>query len=200
MLTKNQINILELFRKNIFLNESIRKIASMLKKSYSKIYESIKSLESQKIIEIKKVGGSNICSLKLNKESIAILSFLDKQESFSKKIPNVNKLLEFKEFLDDILVVAGSYAKGKQTKKSDIDVALITKDNAFKKKGLMENMTLTFLPEIHITAFSYKDFVNMLLNNEFNFGKEIFKSHLIFRNPERYYELINEAIKSGFKG
>ncbi|MFA5019834.1 MAG: nucleotidyltransferase domain-containing protein [Candidatus Pacearchaeota archaeon] len=200
MLTKNQTEMLDMFRKNIFLNESIRKIALVLNKPYPKVYEALKKFEKEKIVQIKKVGSSNICSLMLNKESIAIFSMLDKQEAFSKKIPNIDKILSFNEFLDDILIVSGSYAKGCQTKKSDIDIVIITKEDAYKKQELMENMAMTFLPEFHITAFSYKNFINMLLNNEFNLGKETFRFHLIFRNPERYYELIKEAIKNGFKG
>ncbi len=200
MFKESQIRVLELFRKNIFLNESIRKISLILGRSYPKIYEAIKELERQKMILITKVGNSHVCSLILNKETIAMLSLLDKQESFSKKIPNIDKILDFKEFLDEVIIVSGSYAKGKQTNKSDIDLILITREEAHKKQGLMENMTMTFLPEVHVIAFSYKTFVEMLLNDEFNLGKETFKARLIFRNPERYHELIKEAIKNGFKG
>lgn len=200
MLTKNQREIMNLYVKNIFLEATIRKLSLILKKAYPKIYEAVIELEKKNILSIKKIGNSSVCSLNLNRESITFLSFLDKEEAFSIDIPNVNRILDFKEFLDDILIVTGSYAKKEQTKKSDIDLILITRDDAHKKQGLMENMTLTFLPEIHVNAFSYKDFIEMLLNNEFNLGKEVFKYHLIFRNSERYYELIREAIKNGFKG
>lgn len=200
MLAKVQEKIIDLFRKDIFLSESIRKISVLLKKTYPGIYKAVKELESEGIMKIKKFGNSNICSLNLNKEAISFLSLLDKQEAFSKNIPNIDTILEFKEFLDDIIVIAGSYASGKQQKNSDVDLAIITKDNAYKKQKLMENRTFTMSPQIHVVAFNFKDFIDMLLNDEFNFGKEVFKNRLIFRNSERYYELIKEAVKNGFKG
>ena len=40
----------------------------------------------------------------------------------------------------------------------------------------------------------------MLLDTKENYGKEIFKNRLLFRNSRRYYELIKEAIKNGFRG
>lgn len=199
-LKKNQIGVLNLFRNSIFLSKTIRKISIILKKSYPKIHETIKELEKQNILKLKKIGNSNICELSLSQESISFLSFLDQQESLSKKIPNINNILEFKEFLDDIILITGSYSKNKQTEKSDIDVIFITKTDAFKKQKLLENLTLTFKPIIHPIIITYKDFIDMLLSKEENLGKEAFKNHLIFRNSERYYLLIKEAIENGFRG
>ncbi len=197
---KNQIEILNLFRNNIFLSKTIRELSIILKKSYPKIYEAIKELEKQNILKLKKIGNSNICELTLSQESISFLCFLDQQEFLSRKIPNITKILEFKEFLDDIILITGSYAKNKQTEKSDIDMIIIAKTDAFKKQKLLENLTLTFKPVIHPIVITYKDFIYMLLSKEENLGKEAFKSHLILRNCERYYSLIKEAVENGFRG
>lgn len=199
ILTKKKIEILNIFRKNIFLEATIRQISKNLKKAYAKIHQAVKELERENILTIKKVGKSSVCKINLSRESISTLAFLEEQEATSKKIPNIEKILDFDEFLDDIMIVTGSYAKSTQTKKSDIDLVIITKENAFKKQKLLENMTLTFSPEIHPIAFTYKDFIDMLLSGEQNFGKEVFNNRIIFRNAERYYCLIKEAIKNGFK-
>ena len=196
---KSQIEILNLFRKNIFLSKTIREISLILKKPYSKVHETIKDLENQNILKLKKIGNSNICELSFSQESISFLSFLDQQESLSKKIPNIRRILEFKEFLDDIILITGSYAKNKQTEKSDIDILIITKAGVFKKQKLLENLTLIFKPVIHPIVVTYKNFIDMLLSKEENLGKEAFKNHLIFRNSERYYLLIKEAIEHGFR-
>ncbi|MBS3078511.1 nucleotidyltransferase domain-containing protein [Candidatus Pacearchaeota archaeon] len=118
----------------------------------------------------------------------------------SKKIPNIEKILDFKEFLDDIVLVTGSYANNKQTSKSDIDLVIITKEDPFKKQKLIDNLTSLFLPKFHPIVISYKDFIEMLLDTKENYGKEIFKNRLLFRNSRRYYELIKEAVKNGFRG
>jgi len=196
---KSQIEILNLFRKNIFLSKTIREISLILKKPYPKVHETIKELENQNILKLKKIGNSNICELFLSQESTSFLSFLDQQESLSKKIPNIRRILEFKEFLDDIILITGSYAKNKQTEKSDTDILIITKADVFKKQKLLENLTLIFKPVIHPIVVTYKNFIDMLLSKEENLGKEAFKNHLIFRNNERYYLLIKEAIEHGFR-
>jgi predicted nucleotidyltransferase len=200
MITKNQGEILNLFRKDILLSKTIRQISLMVKKPYPKIYEAVKELEKQKIIQIKSAGKASICEIKLSPEAISTLSFLDTQEAFSRKIPNIDRILKFEGFSEDIILVAGSYAKGRQKSSSDIDIAVITKSDAFKKSKLLENLTLTMKPEIHSIVFSHKDFLDMLISKEENFGKEVFKSRLIFRNAERYYTLIKEAIEHGFRG
>ena len=200
MLSKNQIEIMNLFRKNIFLKASILEIKNILKKkSYQRIYEAVKELEKNNILNSKKIGNSNLISLDLSPYSILELSYLDEQESFSRKIPNMEKILDFKEFIDDVVLVTGSYSSGKQTSRSDIDFVIITKDYAFKKQKLIENLTHLFIPKIHPIVISYKDFVDMLLSNSENYGKEIFKNKLLFRNSKKYYEVIKEAINNGFR-
>lgn len=196
---KNQLEILNLFRKNIFLSETIRGISKLIRKDYPNVYNAIKELSDKNIIKIKKIGKANVCSLLFTREAISTLSFLDEHEAFLKKIPNINKILDFKEFLEDIVLVTGSYPKGKETSKSDIDLVIITKDNAFNKQKLIENLTSLFLPRIHPITITNKDFIDMLSDRKENFGKEIFKNRLLFRNASRYHELIKEAIENGFR-
>ncbi len=196
---KNQMEILNLFRRDVFLSKTIREISLMLKKSYSRIHDAISELEHKNIIHVKRVGKSKVCELNLSPESISIFSFLDEQEAFSKNIPNIQKILEFEEFLDDIILITGSYVSKKQNSMSDIDLVVIAKSDVFKKQKLIENLTHLFIPVVHPTAISYKNFIEMLLDKEQNYGKEIFTKRLIFRNSSRYYELIKEAIKNGFK-
>lgn len=200
LLKRSNMEVLSLFRKNIFLSKTIRQIALMLGKPYPKVHASIKELAAVRIIGIKKVGNSLVCQILLTQEAVSLLSFLDEQEALSMKIPNMNKILESREFLDDIIIVTGSYAKGKQTRSSDIDLVIITKENPASKQKLLENMTSLFAPPVHPIAISYKDFLVMLTSKDDNYGKEIFKNRLIFRNAKRYYEIIKEAVENGFSG
>jgi predicted nucleotidyltransferase len=200
LLKKSNIEVIDLFRRNIFLSKTIKQLSGLLGKPYPKVHASIKELEESNLITIDKVGKSSLCKLNLSQGSISILSFLDEQEAFSKNIPNIGKILEFKEFLDDILLVTGSYAKGKDTKNSDIDLVLITRDDAFKKQKLLENVTSLFKPAVHPVVITYKDFAGMLTGKEDSYGKEIFNNRLIFRNAKRYYEIVKEAIENGFRG
>jgi predicted nucleotidyltransferase len=200
LLSKNTAGILNLFRRDILMEKTIRELAKMLGKSYPKIHKAAKEMERNGVLAVKKVGNASICRVNFSPKTISLLSFLDEQESFSKDIPNMEKILEFSEFLDDIVLVAGSYAKGRQTPKSDIDLVVITKSNAIKKQKLIENMTSLLLPLMHPIVITQKDFIIMLLEKKQNYGKEIFKNRLLFRNAERYYLLIKEAWENGFRG
>jgi len=200
MIKKSQLQIMNLFRKDIFLKKTIREISMLLKKDYPNTYNAIIELEKEGFIKIEKIGKSKVCSIELNQKTISLLSFLDEQESFETKIPNINKILDFKEFNEDIILVTGSYVIKKQTKASDIDLILIVKEKAFEKQKLLENITSLMIPKIHALVFSYKDFLDMLKDKKPNLGKEIFNKHLIFRNAINYYNLIKEAIENGFRG
>ena len=197
---KSHLVILNLYRKNIFLAKTIRDLSFFAKKDYPSVYNAVKELSSKKIIKIKKVGKSKVCELNLSQETFSILSYLDEQEALSKKIPNIREIIEIKEFLDDILLVTGSYAKGTETKKSDIDLVIITREKAFSRQKLIENLTSLMLPKIHPIVITQKDFIEMLLSKEQNFGKEIYKNRLIFKNSSRYYSLLKEAVENGFRG
>ncbi|MDI6738551.1 MAG: nucleotidyltransferase domain-containing protein [Nanoarchaeota archaeon] len=200
IIKKSQQEILALFRKNIFLSKTIREIALMAKKDYPTVYNAIKELEEKEILQTRKAGQAKLCALLLSQRAIPVLSFLDEQEATTSNIPNIEKLLDAKEFMDDIILVTGSYAKGSQTRQSDIDLAIITKDKAFEKQKLLESLTALSLPRIHPFALTYRDFIGMLLEKEPNFGKEIFNNRLLFRNAARYYLLLKEAVENGFRG
>lgn len=201
MLTKNQLKILEIFRKNIFLETNMRKLVKISKsKSYQRIYEAVKELEKNKILNLRKIGNSNLSSLNLSNRSISLLSFLDEQESFSKNIPNSEKIKSLKQISQYLIMITGSYAKNTQTKNSDLDLIIVIPDNekAINIQKLIENLTLFFRPKIHLYVFNNRDFIEMLLDKKENYGKEIYKNHIIIKNAYIYYELLKEAIENGF--
>ena len=202
MLTKNQTEILNLFRKSVFLKFNILQIKKNLKKkSYQRVYEAVNDLEKKKILSSEKIGNVNLISLPLNSQSILQLSFLDEQEAINKKIPNYEKIVSIKEISQHLILITGSYAKGTAKKISDLDLVIIIPENQkpIEVQKLIENITFLFHPRIHLYVFTNKDFVDMLLEKEENYGKEIFKNHTILRNAYIYYQLIKEAVENGFR-
>ncbi|MCX6748414.1 MAG: hypothetical protein NT076_02315 [Candidatus Pacearchaeota archaeon] len=81
MLAKKQEEILNLFRKNVFLKATIREISKIMKKAYPKTYEAVKEMEKQGIIKINKIGNSSVCEINLTDKTISILGYLDEQEA-----------------------------------------------------------------------------------------------------------------------
>ncbi len=197
---KNQLLVLESFRNDVFLSKSIRALALQLKKDYPSIHKVTHELVRQHILLFKKVGKANVCELTFSPESLSVLSFLEEQQAFTRALAPINEVLSKKEFSEDIILVTGSYAKKTQTPRSDIDIVVVTKDDAFKKLKLTENLTALSLPKVHPIVITYDDFSTMLLINKATFGKEVFKNHLIYQNASKYYRLIKEAIEHGFRG
>ena len=163
ILTKNELKILDLFRKNIFLKSSIMDIMKKINsKSYQRVYEAVGSLEKKQILYSEKIGNINLISLKMSRNTFVNFAFLDEQEK--NKIPNASKIIELKEITDYLTLVTGSYAKGTATKKSDLDLVIIIpdKDDMVHMQKLVENITMLFIPEIHLYVFRKKDFIEML--------------------------------------
>ncbi|MDP4012458.1 MAG: hypothetical protein Q8R00_02525, partial [Candidatus Nanoarchaeia archaeon] len=118
-INKNELKILELFRKNIFLKMSIREIMNKVEsKSYQRVYEAVYMLVKKRILVLEKIGNTNLISLNLSRESILLLSFLDEKEG--NKAPNYHQILDIKEISDYLILITGSYASGKFNKKSDM--------------------------------------------------------------------------------
>src|SRR3989344_3307380 len=199
--TKNELKVINLFRKNIFLNASIREIMKKVgSNSYQRVYEAIESLVKKNILSLEKKSSLNLISLKISRETILNLAFLEEKEG--NKIPNYSKIIEIKEITDYLILVTGSYAKGNYNKKSDLDLVIIAsdKDNIVSIQKLVENITMLFIPSVHLHVITKKDFIEMLKSKNENYGKEIVKNKIILKNGQIYYELIKEAIENGYKG
>ena len=200
-ITKNALKILELFRKKLFLKIGIREIMKKINsKSYQRVYEAVEDLAKKKVLISEKLGNTNLISLSFYREAILLLGFLDEKEAT--KMPNYSKILDIKEISDYLILVAGSYAKGNTNKKSDMDLVIVVpdKENVVSVQKLVENQTMLFVPPIHLYIFKKKDFIEMLKSKEENYGKEIVKSRVIFKNAQMFYELVKEAIENGYKG
>lgn len=200
-ITKNQLKIIGLFRKNLFLKASIREIMKKIKsKSYQRVYEAVEQLNKNNILVSEKIGNTRLISLSFSRESILTLSFLDEKQGIN--IPNYSEILNIKEISDYLILVTGSYASGKFSKKSDMDLVVIVpdKEDIVSLQKLIENKTMLVIPNIHLYVFRKKDFIEMLTNKQENYGKEIVKNRIILKNAHIFYELVKEAVENGYKG
>ena len=198
-INKNEVKIVELFRKELFLKASIMELMKKItSKSYQRVYEAVEKLIRKKILLSEKIGNTNLISLNFSRETILLFSFFDEKEG--NKIPNYLRILEIKEISDYLILVTGSYVSGKFNKKSDLDLVIIVpdKEDIVAIQKLIENKTMLFVPSVHLYVFRKKDFIEMLKNKEPNYGKEIVKKKIILKNAQIFYELIKEAIENGY--
>ena len=207
MLTTEELKIVDLFRCNIFSEYTIMELMKRLSKSsYTWTYNAVGKLRKLNIIKTRQKGQSTLCSINLDEQkALAYLSLLDEIETYSKKrlpIENVRELIASLPISFFTFVVTGSYAEGKQTPKSDLDVAVLVEDGVSTKKMLAYLLSkgMTMIPEIHPYVFSRSEFLQMLLDKQVNYGKLLFNKRLIAFGAENYYSVIREAINHGFKG
>lgn len=205
---KDELDIINVFRKNLFEEDSIRGIMKKAKKkSYGRIFDSMQDLTRKGIIKTRKSGKSVLCSINLeNALALSYLSLLDSNEANSRirgKIAgNIAELMNSVPSDYFVFILTGSYAEGKATAKSDLDVVVIVEDTIDIRKILntLKNKGELMTPEVHPYVFTKSEFLAMLLSGEMNYGKLIFKNRLIFFGAENYYRIIWRAIKNGFKG
>ena len=93
------------------------------------------------------------------------------------------------------LLVFGSYVKGSPKKHSDIDLCVIgltAREEKTFKKSLKDIETL-HQQEINGLYFKKTEFVAMLKSKTHNVGKEIYLHHLVLKNADKWYGLVNEV-------
>ena len=93
-----------------------------------------------------------------------------------------------------ILLVFGSYAKEKATKKSDLDLAIIVESDQTKKEILpyIETIKRREILNIDYHVFTKDEFIEMLISEIENVGKQIYRENIIYHGTQLYYALIRK--------
>lgn len=185
-----------------FTFKEIKKLSR--KKSESYVYNSIKRFVKSGILKEEKAGNVILYSVNLmSLKAQAYSGFAAEHFAWSQKhipykdLENLSSKIPTPFYT---LIITGSYAKKTQTKNSDIDLVIIVDENTEPKK-IYSQLRLACelnIPEIHLYVFRKSEFLQMLLNNEANYGKEIAKNNLILFGAETYYGVLGEAIENGF--
>lgn len=173
----------------------MHELSEILKIPYASFYRCIKKIEKLKAVNIKEIGRSKVVMLNLNhpvlKSHLTASSF-DEMQEFLEGHPIIRKLArEIKT--DDVVLLFGSYAKERQTEKSDIDLLVINKKG--DKSLSFSTFELLYKKKINPIFITRKEFNDMLKDNEENVGKQALKDHIILNNPEGFWELVLDAIR-----
>lgn len=196
MLTKTQEKILMWLLSNPEEKATIRGISRKLGKSYTLVYNNIADLEKKEIIKKESVPPAQIVTLN---EYAPLEIFIDiefkRKNNFLKKHAWIRLML--KDILKNsdnpffILMVFGSYAKGSQNEKSDLDLLIIVNDK--KEIRNAENALQKAYTKIkkNINIVDTEDFKEMIKNTEkLNIGNEAKKHHILLYGIEEYYNII----------
>ena len=190
-------NILAFMLNNLDRDYSIREIAKAIKQDYKIVYTTIQKLKEQKVITIKRVSNINCCTPNLNHENAQLFSFISQRYAMRKLQKTITTAL--KDIITTtknplyILLVFGSYAKGTQTPKSDIDLLFIVSDRkqepqilaAVNKSATLNNLKMN--PIILTT----EEFKNAL--QEPSVATETYKKHYLIHGGEQFYETLTNV-------
>ena len=205
MKTSNfQIKLLQLFDQNFNSEFTINQISKKTNFDYAYVNREINKLIKRGIISKKTVGNAHLCSLNLkNDETISIIF---EYETYKKScFYEEHKVLktQFLEFFKEVkkysihsFIIFGSYAKGTETKKSDLDMLIISESKKYSDNiHLLINSAFKLSSvEINPIIIGKKDFIRMLANKvKLNVGKEALKNHIILYGIERFWELVLES-------
>ncbi|MBI5458131.1 nucleotidyltransferase domain-containing protein [Methanobacterium sp.] len=167
---------------------TIRKISQMTGIRYTNVYNIIKKLEQENIIDLEKTGNAYQCNL-LKKPNSLIFSAEYARRDVLTKNSDFKVLQQKLNFLPFpfIALLFGSYAKGSASETSDIDLMVIAEGN--RKKEI--ERTLSILPlDIHLIFFTYEEFMMMIRSKEFSVVSEATKYNVILVGIEDYYRVM----------
>ena len=173
---------------------TIRSISKYILVDYKTVYLIINEFIKLGVIISKRAGNTILCSIdqKVFNSDVFRAELIRKEELLKNK--NFSALISYFEDVKEpffILLLFGSYAAGKQNKRSDLDLMLIT-DNDKIKKQVKNKISLIPL-NIHLVEFTSEEFLSMLKTTEFNVGREAFNNNIILFGIENYYKLIKNA-------
>lgn len=184
-----------------FTFKDIKKLANKTSESY--VYNRLKYFVKEDILKQEFVGNVILYKLTLHKLKTQVFAgFIAEYVAWGKKNLPLKDLQRIAAKIPAIytLLITGSYARNKQTEKSDVDVVIII-DDCEEPKRIYAKIKFDCemnIPPMHLYVFKKSEFSEMLLNDEANYGKEIAGNNLILSGATAYYQIINETVQNGF--
>ena len=188
----NKFKIINYLGKNMEKRCTMHELSRLLEIPYASFYRTVQTIKDLLIIET--VGKSKVIRLNTNNpvvKSHLIVSSDEERKDYLKNQPIIRKIAAELN-TRDIVILFGSYAKGGQNEKSDIDILVINKDG--KKSVSFSKYELFYKKRINPIFVRKKEFKEMLKDKEENVGKQALKNHIILNNPEEFWKCILNGI------
>jgi len=204
MLTKNQLEIFEVFLANPFIEYSYKNLQKLSKEKSNNAFQlAVNRFRKEKLVRERKIGKSVLYNLDMtNGLNMAYLSLAANNRLNHLAADTVK---DFIEELDKYtvfysLVVFGSYSDNTYTKKSDLDIAILipAKQKESDVKVAINTMTRRSVLELDCHAITHGDFLEMLKADYENLGKQIARKSLPVYNNAIFYKTVMEGMKNGF--
>jgi len=190
MKTENKIIRLFIEEKN---SKTIREVSKKIKSDYRITHIATQRLLEKNILLSRIVGKSVLCELNASYYGIEIYEAENKRKEGLLRNKDLKQL--YREIMAKVksgffvFLVFGSYAKGRPTKSSDIDIMFISNDENFE--GKIQNITSLLPIKTHVLVFTEEEFIRMKDSKKSNVVKEGMGNNMILYGIENYYRLKN---------
>ena len=198
MLTKEQLNICSVFKKDIFISLTFKQIKQQSRQKSNNIVQiALREFQKQDIVKTKEIGDVATYSLNLNNNlTLSYLNLINDSGISKSKIPQKildeiqNRIFRHTEFF--ILIIFGSYAKNEATPKSDLDIVVIVETKRTKKDitPFLETIKRREVIPIDYHIFSRTEFLEVINADSENVGKQIFKNNIVYYGYVPYCNII----------
>lgn len=184
----NKLKILNFLGKNIEESFTMHQLSKLLHIPYATFYRTINKMNNLLIINI--VGKSK--TVQLNVQNVVTKNYLviasqEERDEFLKKHHLLKKISDELPEGNYAVILFGSYAKGTQTQKSDIDIIVINKTG--EKSLSFSRYETLFKITINPLYFTPKEVSTMLKQSEENVMKQALRNHIILYNPELFWNI-----------
>ncbi|MDD4878025.1 MAG: nucleotidyltransferase domain-containing protein [Candidatus Nanoarchaeia archaeon] len=194
-ITKAECNIIAFFLSNIQKEFGIREISRNTKTDYKNTYSIVQKLVKKGVLLKRRQANLDLCSLNL-KGDFGEICFVEAMRAriFRAKHRMINEFfnaaMEKARYMHYSIVVFGSFAKGKETKSSDLDILVIAPEKSAAEEivRILNAESVTIAAGIHAMAISTSDFISNLADKKPNVITEAFKSHIIITGAESFYK------------
>ncbi len=156
------------------------------------VLRALRKFEKLEILKIEKKANVKFYTLKKNRQSITLLSSIEYEKTgkFLERREKIRTAVElFVEKTNPLIaVIFGSYAKGYETKESDLDLLLVRE---FNKNNVKQSEELSGFVygrtgiNVSPVFMSFED-----LKKKNTFVNEVVRSHFIIRGSELFYEAV----------
>jgi len=185
----NKLRIIGHLGKNMHISFTMHGLSRILSIPYASFYRTMKQMTG--LIHVQDIGRAKTISL--NRDNPVIRSYLSiasEEQKAAYKQPII-RIIADELNTKDIVILFGSFADNTQTKKSDIDILVISRSG--RKTISFSRYELLFKRQINPIFMTRREFRLMLRQKQENLGKQVLKKHIILNNPEAFWELVLNA-------
>jgi len=190
----NKLKILNFLAKNSGRAFTLRELSVALNIPYATFHRKIKGMGH--LIRVDTIGRAKIPILNLSNPNLVpylAVSSIEERDEFLRKQPVIRAISG--QIPDNATAILfGSYAKGKETKKSDIDLMIF--DDSGKTGLSFRESELLFGKHINPIVFTKKEFRAMIWDTKENVGKQAISSHILLSGPIPFWEMVVDGLRS----